>query len=128
MLVDTVVVPSNIEHVDKETSNPSIIRKTSIRSFRTNPPSCNESNPYIRGMVSFRGYLFEKGVSVKAAIISNSRRQNSLSGYDSSWEKWSGWCDRRAVNPFRRTLVSILDYLTSLFEEGLAQVNNISLS
>ena len=122
MLADTV------EHVDKETSNPSIIRKTSIQSFKTNPPSCNKSNPYIRGMDGFREYLFEKGVSVKAAIISNSRRQSSLSGYESSWKKWSGWCDRRAVNPFRRTLVSILDYLTSLFEEVLAQVNNISLS
>ena len=28
MLVDTVVVLSNTEHVDKETGNPSIIRKT----------------------------------------------------------------------------------------------------
>ena len=28
MLVDTVVVPPHTEHVDKETSNPSIIRKT----------------------------------------------------------------------------------------------------
>ena len=90
MLADTVVVPPNIEHVDKEISDPSIIRKTTIQSFRTNPPSCNKSNPYISGMDGFRGYLFEKGVSVKAAnLISNSRRQSSLSGYESSWKKWS---------------------------------------
>ena len=95
MLADTVVVPPNIEHVDKKTSNPSIIRKTNNQSFRTNPPSCNKSNIYISGMDGFRGYLFEKEISVKAAnLISNSRRQSSLSGYESSWKKWSGWCDR----------------------------------
>ena len=112
--------PQNIEHVDKETSNPVIIRKTTTQSFRTNPPSCNKSNPCISGMDGLSGYLLEKGVFVKAAnLISNSRRQSSLSGYESSWKKWSGWCDRRAVNPCRCTSVSILDYLTSLFEEGL---------
>ena len=72
----------------------------------------------------FKGYLFEKGVSVKAAnLTSNSRRHSSLSGYESSWKKWSGWYDRRAVNPFQCALASILDYLTSFFE-----VSNISLS
>ena len=101
MLADTVLVPPNIEHVDKETSNPSIIRKTTKQSFRTDSPSCNKSNPYISGMDGFRGYLLEKGVSVKGAnIISNSRGQSSLSGYESSWKKWSGWCDRRAVTHF----------------------------
>ena len=43
----------------------------------------------------------------------------SLSDFESSWKKWSDWCDRRAVNPFQCILISILDYLTSLFEEGL---------
>ena len=43
MLADRVVVP-HIEHVHKETSNPSIIRETTNQSLRTNPPSCNKSN------------------------------------------------------------------------------------
>ena len=85
MLTDTVVVRPNIEHVDKETSNPSITRKTTNQSFRTDSPSCNKSNPYINGMDGFRVYLFEKGISVKAAnLISSSSRQSSSSGYESS--------------------------------------------
>ena len=100
MLADTVVVPPNIEHVDKETSNSSIIRKTTNQSFMRDSPSCKKSNPYINSIDGFRGYLFEKEVSVKAAIISNSRRHSSLSGYESSWKKWSGKPDRGAVNPF----------------------------
>ena len=39
-------------------------------------------------------------------------------GYEWSRKKWSGWCDRKAAYPFRCTLVGILDYLTSFFEEG----------
>ena len=87
MLADTVVMP-NIEHVDNETSNLYIIRKTTNQSFRTDSPSCNKLNPYISGMDGFRGHLFEKGVSAKAAnLIFNSRRKNPLPGYESSWKK-----------------------------------------
>ena len=111
MLARTVAVPPSIEHVDKETSNPSIIRKTTNQSFMRDSPSCNKSNSYINGMDGFRGYLFEKGVSVKADnLISISRRHSSLSGYESSWKKWSGKRNRGAVNPFQCILVSILDY------------------
>ena len=42
MLADKVAVPPNIEHVDKETSNPSIIRKTTIQFFKRNPSSRNK--------------------------------------------------------------------------------------
>ena len=118
MLVDRAVVPPNTEHVDKETSNPSIIRKTTNhwnQSFRADLRSCNKSNPYISGMDGFRGHLLEK----VANLISNSRRQSSLSGYESSWKNWSGWWDRNTDDTFRCTSVSILDYLTALFEEGL---------
>ena len=72
MLTDTVVVRPNIEHVDKETSNPSITRKTTNQSFRIDSPSCNKSNPCINGMDGCRVYLFEKGISVKAANLISS--------------------------------------------------------
>ena len=92
MLADTVVVPPNIENVDKETSDPSITRITTNESF-TNSLSCNKPNSYISSMYGFRGYLCEKytnmcekRVSVKAVnLIFNSKRQSSLSGYESSW-------------------------------------------
>ena len=85
MLTDTVVVPPNIEHADKEISNPSIIRKTINQFFRTDSPSCNKPNLYISGLGGFRRNLYEKGVSVKASIlISNSMRQSYLSGLGKS--------------------------------------------
>ena len=52
-------------------------------------------------MNGFRGYLFKKVVSVKAAnIISNSIKQSSLLGYELFWNKWFGRFDERAVDPF----------------------------
>ena len=115
MLADTVVVPQILTMLirkpvifllsEKLLTNP---------SGKTHPLVINETLTLVAWMVS------RDIVSVKAAnLISNSRRQNSLSGYESSWKKRPGWHDRRAVNSFRCTLVSMLDYLTSLFEEGL---------
>ena len=127
MLANTVAVPLNIECVNKKTCNPSNVRKTSGHSFKIVSISCNKSNPYISGMDGFRGYLFEKGASVKAAnLISNSWRKSSLSGYELPWKKWPGSCNLRAVDSFQCTVVTILDYSTSLFEACL-EYNTISV-
>ena len=72
-------------------------------------------------MNGFRGYFFEKGVSVKAAnLISNSRRERVLSQVTSRPGRSGpgGVIEGRLIH-FRCTLVSILDYLTSHFEKAL---------
>ena len=52
-------------------------------------------------MNGFRGYLFKKVVSVKAANpFSNPRRQSSLLGYEPFWNKWFDRFDESAVDPF----------------------------
>ena len=103
MMVNIAVIPPNTEMlIRKSVILPlSIIRKTTNQSPKTDWLSCNKSNPYISGMNGFRGYLFKKVVSVKAAnIISNSIRQSSLLSYESFWNKWFGRFDERAVDPF----------------------------
>ena len=86
-----VVAPSNIEHVDKETSNLSIVRKTTNQSFRTDSHDCNKSNPCISSVIGLWGNLFQRGHFVKAAnLISNSRGKSSVSGCKLSRKKWSG--------------------------------------
>ena len=89
--MSAVVAPSNIEHVDKETSNLSIVRKTTNQSFRTDSHYCNKSNPCISSIIGLWGNLFQRGPSVKAAnLISNSRGKSSVSGCKLSRKKWSG--------------------------------------
>ena len=103
MMVNIAVIPPNTEMlIRKSVILPlSIIRKTTNQSPKTDWLSCNKSNPYISGMNGFRGYLFKKVVSVKAAnLFSNPRRQSSLLGYEPFWNKWFDRFDERAVDPF----------------------------
>ena len=69
MLADTVVVPPNIGHVDKETSNP-IIRKSTIQSFTTDSRSCNNTNLYISGMMVSGDICLRKEFLSRKPILS----------------------------------------------------------
>ena len=58
-------------------------------------------------------------ISEKAfKLISNTRRQGSLSNYNSSWSKWADWCGEGKTDPFRYAISKVLDYLGYLFHLG----------
>ena len=67
------------------------------------------------GLVGFWKSLTSKGISDKATkLISDSRRENSISFYESVWRQWADWCGKRKVDPFRCPLKFVLDYLSDL--------------
>ena len=37
----------------------------------------------------------------------------------SAWNKWTGWCSSRQINPFSTDIQYFLDFLAELFEAGL---------
>ena len=77
--------------------------------------------PSFSGMDGFRERLATEGISEQATmLITNARRSGSVSNYESSWRKWSGWCLQRQVDPFRCSLSYILDFLAELFSKGFA--------
>ena len=39
--------------------------------------------------------------------------------YQSAWKRLNGWCSRRRVDPNLRFIQPLLEFLTSLFKEGL---------
>ena len=70
-------------------------------------------------MEGFRQGLVATGVSERASkLISNTRRESSLSNYNSSWSKWTSWCGERKIDPFRCAIGKVLDYLSYLFDSG----------
>ena len=96
---------------ERPTSRP--IRKTS--SFSSKP------NSKTGGLVGSQKSLASKGISDKAAkLISDSRRGSSISSYESASRQLAGWCGKREVDPFQCPLKFVLDYLSDLFEKGLA--------
>ena len=46
--------------------------------------------------------------------------------YQSEWKRWSGWCQRREADPISCGVYLFLDFITSLFQEGL-QYQSINL-
>lgn len=71
------------------------------------------------GLDGFREKLQAERISQKtASLITASRRRGKTSHYESVWCKWSGWCDRKQVDPFRSTVNSVLEFLSDMFDEG----------
>ena len=73
-------------------------------------------------MVGFQKPLASKGISDKAAkLMSDSRRESSISSYESACSQWAGWCGKRKIDPFKDQfpLKFVLDYLSDFFEKGL---------
>ena len=79
------------------------------------------------GLEIIRKNLSTKGISGKAAkLISQSRREGTISNYETSWKKFNSWCFDKKVDPIQGDLASVLDFLSDLFEKGLAYrtINN----
>ena len=73
------------------------------------------------GNIGLRKSFASKGISGKAAkLISDSRRESSISSYESARRQRADWCGKRKVDLFRCPLKFVLDYLSDLFEKGLA--------
>ena len=94
--------------------------KKSVTRSKENCSSVNKkSNTLISSLEGFKTRLATEGISSRASeLISHSRRGGLISNYESSWRKWSGWCNERKVDPFPCSLKFVLYSLAELFETG----------
>ena len=116
LLANTVVVSASVGNADKETSSDTKFNHTLSRSKRESSSISVEQNSYISGMAGFREELSLQGVSEETTqLIAKSRRLSALGNYESTWKKWSGWCDSWKIDPFRCPVNYVLEHLSSLF-------------
>ena len=67
-----------------------------------------------------RGNLIDSQVSSEAqSIMDDARRAGTKKAYGYAWNKWSGWCNSRHVDPFQAPLGYVLNFLTEIFSAGL---------
>ena len=59
----------------------------------------------------------ERILSNAAKLISQSRRPGSIASYKSAWNKWTSWCVREKIDPFCAPLSTIVNNLSTLFDE-----------
>lgn len=72
------------------------------------------------GLACIRKTLEAEGVSERdASLMTGARRAGTTFHYQSAWRKWSCWCNERKIDPIRRDVNCILDFLAACFEEGL---------
>ena len=119
ILAKSALVPISPPIVNKKTSSLISEEKPFDKSKGGIAPYVREPNINSSGMGGYRQKLSKEGISERAAnLIAKARRPGSLSNYESSWKKWSSWCAKREIDPFRCHINKILDYLSDLFHEG----------
>lgn len=96
-----------------------------IRTFggttRSNSPPIAKPHSQLSGLENFRQVLASEGISEGAAeLITNSRTKGTNSRYQSAWRKWLCWCEQREVDPYTCSLSYIINFLSYLYDEGLA--------
>ncbi|MEO0684124.1 MAG: hypothetical protein AAFY76_03515 [Cyanobacteria bacterium J06649_11] len=115
----TLVSQTTTDECGMSNLTPKVL-KTPYKSFGESSSPDRKQYLKISGLAGFRENLETKGISKAASdLISSSRRPGTISHYESSWRKWVCWCNRKKVSPTKCDIKFILDFLASLFEEGL---------
>ena len=73
----------------------------------------------VNGLEGYKKSLEMEGISSNVAkLISQSRRPGSIASYKLAWNEWTSWCVREKTDPFCAPLTKIVNYLSTLFDEG----------
>ena len=68
---------------------------------------------------SIRNSFQNRGLSERAiTLLCASWRSNTESSYSSCWRVWEKWCIQKGVNPLCATILNVLEFLTSQFDQG----------
>lgn len=95
----------------KSSVNPNGALSSPISSEGESPIS-PERNIVSSRVESLRVSYKTKGFSKQVEeLLLGSWRKGTTSAYNSAWQKWSSWCDKRQINPFSAPLASVLDFL-----------------
>ena len=119
-LADSTLVCSPVTNVCKEPNHASTKPITFTKPSGSSAPISTKRSASFDGMAGFRKNLATRGLLEDASmLISNSRRKGTLSRYESAWRKWTGWCHRRQIDPYRCDLTYIINFLAELFQQGM---------
>jgi len=112
-------VRTTFEPLNSKTSNAPSKTQHSQKSSRIESSSSKTRITKTSDLEIFRNSLQIEGISNRdATLISQARREGSLTNYESSFQKWASWCHRDKIDPFQAPLNKILDFLADLFDKG----------
>ena len=77
--------------------------------------------PTVSGMEGFRMQAKAEGFSDETTeLLASKWRPGTKMSYKYSWEKWGSWARGRGINPFRATVVNVVEFLNGMFRKGLS--------
>ena len=85
-----------------------------------NSSAINNRSISVSGMETLRQRFKTEGFSEESAdLLLESRRAGTQVAYTGPWQKWSGWCGKRKINPLQATVGQIAGFLTKQFKRDL---------
>jgi len=93
---------------------------TEGRPVQGNPSGSNAGNTATISRVAYlRNRYQEHQLSEEASnLLLASWREKSSKSYDSLFNKWVGWCNKRNTDPISGPVSEVVNFLTDLFEQG----------
>jgi len=94
---------------------------------RPAPPTGMSQQTTTSRLESLRRQHSTTGVSKETSeLLLAGWSKGTNTAYQSGWKRWSSWCERREIDSIRCGIQCFLDFITSLFKEGL-QYRSINL-
>ena len=118
-MADSSLVFTNNADVDRHSNNGSSERQFVISSIQRDSSSAEE-NYELDDLSNLREQFTCKGISTKTAnIMLCSWRQGTKKQYKVFVKRWFQYCGERKISEIQISIATVLDFLTSLFENGL---------
>lgn len=120
MAVPTVVPIAVRNELGSTNSAPSYAGSVDIATRHVAPSGGDrESNP--GSMEGVWRSVAPEQVSVESSdLFSEAWRPGTKKSYISSWNQWDRWCSERGLDPVQASLASVIDFITKLYNKGLA--------
>ena len=114
------MVPSSAGASDRLSLDPTCRPSASDRPLRQAPSTdCDRTAPTSR-LEAIRRRQTAEGISEETSqLLAAGWSRGTNVAYQSAWKRWVGWCTERKVDPFSCTVKYFLEFLTSLYKEGL---------
>jgi len=126
-LANSTLVHNPSEYVNSKSNFITSESTTPYEPSRPNSSISSETTTKISGLDHIRESLSTTGLSKGAVeLISGSRREGTISNYESAWRKFCCWCSEQKIDPFRCDLTFVLNYLAVLFNQNY-EYNTINL-
>ena len=111
-LVHTVIRPTS-GLPDNATPGPSSVNSASLRSSSSQRESAEPT--YVATICE---HLQKKGFSRKVAErMSRPQKQSSIAVYQSKWQVFCNWCNRRSLDPCKASIQQLADFFLHLHED-----------